>query len=295
MALQSMTGFARASGSDAACAWVWELRSVNGRGLDTRLRLPPGYEALEAPAREAFTRRLTRGNINATLTAQRQTAATQIRLNETALDQVLKAADRLQSLAVCQLPRADGLLALKGVLEVVEDAEDETTQERRRAAMLVSLDEALAGLIEARQGEGARLRDVLVAQVGDIERLAGLVAASPARAPEAIARRLKDQIARIVDAGPGLDAQRLHQEAVLLATKADVEEELKRLAAHVEQARELLAAPGAVGRKLDFLSQEFNREANTLCSKANDIEITRHGLALKTVIDQLREQIQNIE
>ena len=142
---------------------------------------------------------------------------------------------------------------------------------------------------------GARLRDVLAAQVGDIERLAGLVAASPARAPEAIARRLKDQIARIVDAGPGLDAQRLHQEAVLLATKADVEEELKRLAAHVEQARELLAAPGAVGRKLDFLSQEFNREANTLCSKANDIEITRHGLALKTVIDQLREQIQNIE
>ncbi len=296
MALQSMTGFARATGSDGVCAWTWELRSVNGRGLDARLRLPPGYEALEAPAREALGKRLTRGNINGTLTVQRQTPATQIRLNEAALEQVVIAADRVQHLSVCQLPTVDGLLALRGVLEVVEDADDEPALERRRAAMLVSLEEAIAGLVTARLGEGRRLQAVLAVQVDEIARLAGLVAASPARTPEAIGRRLKEQVARLMgDTTPGLDPQRLYQEAVLLATKADVEEELARLAAHVEGARELLAAPGAVGRKLDFLTQEFNREANTLCSKSNDVEITRHGLALKTVIDQLREQIQNIE
>lgn len=295
MSLQSMTGFARADGSDGVVTWAWELRSVNGRGLDVRFRLPPGYEALEAPAREAISKVLARGSVTASLNAQRQTAATQIRINETALEQVLKAAEHLHRLTGCEQPRAEGLLALKGVLEVAEDTEDPAASEPRRAAMLASLATAIAGLVSAREGEGRRLAAVLSAQIDEIERLTRLVSGSPSRSVEAIRRRLAEQVGRLLEASPALDEQRLHQEAVLLATKADVEEELKRLEAHVEQARELLGVGKAVGRKLDFLSQEFNREANTLCSKANAVEITRAGLALKAVIDQLREQIQNIE
>lgn len=290
-----MTGFARADGSDPVVTWAWELRSVNGRGLDVRLRLPPGYEALEQPAREAISKALARGSVSATLTAQRQAAASEIRINEAALAQVLKAVEHLHQLTGCERPRAEGLLGLKGVLEVTEAVDTEAATEVRRAAMLTSLALGIEGLVAAREAEGRRLASVLGAQVDEIERLTGVVAASPVRTPEAIAKRLREQVARITDAAPSLDEQRLYQEAVLLATKADVEEELKRLKAHVEQARELLSAGKAVGRKLDFLSQEFNREANTLCSKANDVEITRIGLALKSVIDQLREQIQNIE
>ncbi len=295
MTLQSMTGFGRASGADASTAWHWEAKSVNNRGLDVRLRLPPGYDTLEPRVRELASKRFSRGSLNVVLTLERSAAPAKVILNEDVLRQVMAAAQRLHHLADVAPARADGLLGLKGVLEVVESEDDEAAIAARHAAMLGSLDEALAALAAARKAEGARLAAVLSASVDEVARLAAEVAGSPARTPEAIGARLKEQVSRLMETGHSFDSARLHQEAVMIATRADVEEELKRLAAHVESARELLASDGAVGRKLDFLAQEFNREANTLTSKANDTDIARAGLAMKVVIDQMREQVQNIE
>jgi uncharacterized protein (TIGR00255 family) len=295
MTVKSMTGFARADGSHAGVTWHWELRSVNGRGLDVRLRLPPGYESLEPQVREAISRHLVRGNVTVNLTAQRDAGATELRLNEAVLAQVLKAADHIRQLTGCDHPRPEGLLALKGVLETVEAVDDEEIAAARSAVILASLDAALADLVAARSGEGQRLAAVLAGQVGEVERLVAAVEAAPGRSVAAVKARIAEQVARLLDASSALDPQRLAQEAVLAASRADVEEELTRLRAHVAAARELLADTGAVGRKFDFLAQEFNREANTLCSKASDAETTRAGLALKTVIDQIREQVQNIE
>ncbi len=296
MTVSSMTGFARADGAADGLTWTWEARSVNGRGLDVRLRLPPGYEILEIPAREAVSKRLTRGNVALALTIEKQQANGSIRLNEAVLADVIRAADRVSMLSGAAKPDAAQLLMIKGVLETSDQVPDDPdVRTRRERALLQSLEAALDKLGEARRAEGARLAEVVTDQVAEIERLAGDVRASPSRAPEAIMGRLRDNIARLVDTTAALDADRLHQEAVLIATRADVEEELQRLGAHVAAAREILVEPGAVGRKLDFLAQEFNREANTLCSKANAVDITRLGLQLKTVIDQLREQVQNIE
>jgi uncharacterized protein (TIGR00255 family) len=296
MTVRSMTGFARADGLAGPLSWHWEVRSVNGRGLDVRARLPPGYEGLEAQVREAVARRLSRGSINITLHVRREDGAGEIRLNEAALAQAVRAADRAVAIAGGERPPLAALLALKGVLEVVEPAADEEAERVRIAAILASLDAALDRLTETRAEEGGRLAAVLTAQVDQIERLCGAIAAAPARRPEVVRQRLAEQVARVLDAARGsLDESRLHQEAALLATRGDIEEELKRLAAHVAAARALLAAGEPVGRKLDFLTQEFNREANTLCAKAQDAEITTAGLALKAVIDQMREQVQNIE
>lgn len=290
-----MTGFSRAEGTAGGQKWHWELRSVNGRGLDVRMRLPSGMDALEPRIREVAPRHLTRGSVTISLTTESQDGAQQIRLNEAALMQVVEATQRIRTLTDAAAPRADGLIAIKGVLEVVERSESPEQAEARLAGMLASLEEALGALVAARAAEGARLKTVLDEQLVQIERLVGQVEASPARLPAAIEARLKEQVDRLIETQGSLDPQRLHQEAVLLATRGDVEEELKRLRAHIAAARELLEEDGAIGRKLDFLAQEFNREANTLCSKANDVEITRAGLALKTVIDQMREQVQNIE
>lgn len=296
MTIRSMTGFARTEGTIASASWHWEVRSVNGRGLDLRLRLPAGLEYLEPRVREAVGRHVSRGSINITLASERSGATAEFRLNERALAEVMRASDRIRSLTDAAPPRIDGLISIKGVLDVIEPEDDPAQVEARADAMLKSLDEVLTALVAARAAEGARLATALDMHLAEIERLVGVVRSSPARTPEAIAERLREQVKRLLDAGNGsFDPQRLHQEAVLLATRADVEEELQRLTSHIGAARELLASPEAVGRKLDFLAQEFNREANTLCSKANDIEITRAGLALKTVIDQLREQVQNIE
>jgi uncharacterized protein (TIGR00255 family) len=295
MSIKSMTGFSRTEGSAGGMTWHWELRSVNGRGLDVRLRLPPGVEALEPKVREAAARHLVRGSVTIGLSSDGREGALQIRLNEQALLQVVKAAERIRQLTDSAPPRVDGLIAVKGVLEVVEKEESPAESAARTEAMLASLEDAFRALVQSRSAEGARLKAVLSANLADIERLVSAVEASPARSPAAIEARLKDQIGRLLEAANGFDAGRLHQEAVLIATRADVEEELKRLRSHIGAARELLEEPGAVGRKFDFLAQEFNREANTLCAKANDVEITRNGLALKTVIDQMREQVQNIE
>lgn len=295
MTLKSMTGFARRDGAAGTVTWHWEVRSVNGRGLDVRLRFPPGYEALEPKVREAVAKHVTRGSVSVSLSVGRQTAQGEIRLNEQALAQVIKAAERVRQLTGAEPARVEGLLAIKGVLEAADEAEDADMVDATHAAMLQSFTSALEGMVAARAAEGERLGAVITAQLAEIERLVSTVEGSPARTPDAIARRLKELIARLLEADNGFDPARLHQEAILLATRADVEEELRRLRVHIAAARDLLVEPGAVGRKFDFLAQEFNREANTLCSKSNDTEITRSGLALKVVIDQMREQVQNIE
>ena len=207
----------------------------------------------------------------------------------------MRAGARARALGCAGEVTVDGALAVKGVLELVQADDGEAAGEARDTAVLASLETALAGVVEARRAEGHRLQRVLADQLGEIERIVAVVAASPSRAPGAVKRRLAEQVAKLVEAHQSFDAARLHQEAVLLATRADVEEELKRLASHIAAARELLAAGTGAGRKLDFLTQEFNREANTLCSKSNDVEMTRLGLELKSIIDQMREQVQNIE
>lgn len=295
MTIRSMTGFARTDGAHGSTSWYWEIRTVNGRGLDLRLRLPPGYDALEPRFREAVGQHLIRGSITVSLNVSSERSVSEIRLNEAVLAQVLVAADRVANLTSCEVPRVEGLLGLRGVLEIVEAQESEAERDARTSAVLASLRTALAGVLKARTDEGGRLAVVLSGQVAEVETLTQRIAASPSRSPEAVQARLKEQVVRLLDASQSFDPVRLHQEAVLLATRIDIEEELMRLASHVVAARELLASQEPVGRKLDFLTQEFNREANTVCSKANDGDIQRAGLALKAVIDQMREQVQNIE
>lgn len=296
MTISSMTGFARVDGSIDGLAWTWEARSVNGRGLDVRLRLPPGYEGLELPAREAVAKRLARGNVSISLSIEKQQTNGCVRLNELVLADVIRAAERISALSGASKPDAAQLLMIKGVLETSDQlAEDSNARALREKAVLKSLETALEKLVEARRAEGTRLADIIEEQLTQIERLGSEVRLSPSRSPEVIIGRLKDAITRLFETTAPLDAERLHQEAMLIATRADVEEELQRLSAHVSGARDILGEPGAVGRKLDFLAQEFNREANTLCSKANAVDITRLGLQLKTIIDQFREQVQNVE
>ncbi len=295
MTLNSMTGFGRADGTQGGQTWVWEVRSVNGRGLDVRLRLPPGLEAIETRVREAVARRFNRGSVSVNLQVQRESGVTEIRLNETALTQVMAAAERIRAITGAEPPRIEALMGMRGVLEVVEPIEDEATQKARHETMLASLEIAIDELARARAAEGERLAAVLDTQLTEVARQVAIVRESPSRTPEAIGERLAEQMRRIVDASAALDPERLHQEAVLLATRADVAEELERLGAHVAATRDLMHEGVPVGRKLEFLTQEFNREANTLCSKSNANDVTRAGLALKTVIDQMREQVANIE
>jgi uncharacterized protein (TIGR00255 family) len=295
MTIKSMTGFARSDGAVGGVSWHWELRSVNGRGLDVRLRVPPGFEGLEPRVREAVARRVARGSLTVNLNVRRASGQAEIRLNETALKQVLAAVAHLRAATPLAPPSAEALLNVRGVLELVEPEENEAEAAARAEAMLASLNVALDGLIEARAAEGGRLGAIVAQQVAEIERLVGEVERSPSRAAAAVRQRLKEQVGKLMETGAGLEEGRLYQEAALLAARADVEEELKRLAAHVAAARALLNAEEPAGRRLDFLAQEFNREANTLCAKASDSETTRAGLELKAVIDQMREQVQNIE
>jgi uncharacterized protein (TIGR00255 family) len=295
--LKSMTGFARADGRLGVLSWVWEIRSVNGRGLDLRTRLAPGFDAIEPRIKELAGKRLQRGNLQVSLTVNREAGSSEIRLNQAVLSQILSAAAQIKGLAGAAVTplSLDALLNQRGVLEVREAAENEAVNASAHDAMTASFDACLEALVVARAAEGARLAVVMVGQLAEIERIVAAVTASPARSADAIKARLAEQIAKLVEASSTFDAARLHQEAVLLATRADVEEELQRLTAHIAAARDLLAAAEPVGRKFDFLTQEFNREANTLCSKSNDTDITRFGLTLKTIIDQMREQVANIE
>jgi len=295
MTLKSMTGFARADGVHGDTSWYWEARSVNGRSLDLRLRLPSGFEGLEIRARSLCQEKLARGNCSINLGVRREAGRTEIRLNEAALAQARAVAERAQALTDLKAPRLDTLLSMRGVVEAAEAEESEEAQAALYHALMAGLAAVLDELVNARAGEGERLQAVISKQLATIATLVERVAGAAGRQPEMIAMRLGEQIARLTEAGAGLDPERLHQEALLLAAKADIQEELDRLRAHVAAANELLKSDQPVGRKFDFLAQEFNREANTICSKASDIEISRTGIELKTVIDQLREQVQNIE
>ena len=295
MPLSSMTGFAHADGADGAYRWAWELRSVNGKGLDIRLRVAPGFEPIEGVARERLAKALSRGNVQALLSVQPLAGGARLRINEVALADVIQAMQQIDARLPLQPPTLDGLLAIRGVVDFVDPAADEEARAATSAAVVASLDAAIAALGADRMREGRAIGVVLEARLGEIARLARKAEAAPARRPEAIRARLAEQVAELLDAAPGLDADRLHQEAVLIATRADIREEIDRLDAHVVAARALLAEDSAVGRRLDFLAQEFNREVNTLCAKANDRTLTAIGLELKAVVDQFREQVQNVE
>lgn len=296
MPIRSMTGFARSKGLLGAAAWSFEVRSVNARGLDLRMRLAPGYEELEPLIRTATAAHLHRGSVSVLMQVETHKLDTEIRVNRDVLEQILAATEAIERSSGRAPVRLDSLLGIKGVLEVVERPESEAERAERIGAMMTTYETALASLVENREAEGARLADIVRRQIDEIARLLRIVEASPSRTREAVTERLREQIARLIGAGAdNFDAQRLHQEAVLIATRADVEEEISRIGAHVAAATQLLGDKGSIGRKLDFLAQEFHREANTLCSKSNDMEITHAGLAMKVIIDQMREQVQNIE
>lgn len=290
-----MTGYARAAGTCDGLHWQWEIRSVNGKALDVRLRTPPGYESLEPDVRAAVARQIRRGNVAVSLSVSGTGAGSAVTVNGPALEQVLALAGALHQRIGGEPPRADVLLGLRGIVEVVPAEPDADTLARRNEALLASLGEAIAGLVRMRAEEGARLTAVLQTQLARVAELVEAARVDPSRTPSAIAARLSEQVARLIDTGAAFDRDRLHQEAILLATRIDIQEELDRLASHLAAARLLLKAEEAVGRKFDFLAQEFNREANTLCSKSADRTLTAIGLDLKTVIDQFREQVQNIE
>jgi uncharacterized protein (TIGR00255 family) len=295
MALSSMTGFARGHGTSGSYAWAWEIKSVNGKGLDLRLRLPPGWDAIEASVRARVAEKFARGSLQANLMVDRIGAAQSVRVNTAVLDAVLAAMRELSGRIEAAPPSLDGLLALKGVMEVGDPGEQEDERRAAEAAATAGFAEALDALAAMRRHEGLALLRVLTARLAEIAVLAQRAEVAPGRRPEAIRKRLAEQVATLLEQSERFDADRLHQEAILIATKADVREELDRLAAHLEQARTLLAQGGPVGRRLDFLAQELNREANTLCAKAGDVELTNIGLQLKAAVEQFREQVQNVE
>ncbi|WP_439514303.1 YicC/YloC family endoribonuclease [Oceanibaculum nanhaiense] len=290
-----MTGFARAEGQHDGLGWAWELKSVNGRGLDIRTRAPQGFESLEPLARQKLGEVLKRGNVNVSLVVERRAGEAGIRINRAVLDQVLALQAELAGKVDAAPPRLDSLLAVRGVVEAGEEDADEEARAARDADVLAGLEQAVKALVTSRLEEGARLAAMLTGHLDRIEALTTQAKALGSVQPEALKARLRQQVLELLEASPALNEDRLAQEAALLATKADIREELDRLAAHIAAARELMQAGSQIGRRFDFLCQEFNREANTLCSKSGDTELTRIGLELKAVIDQLKEQVQNVE
>jgi uncharacterized protein (TIGR00255 family) len=295
MALSSMTGFARSHGASGPYTFEWELKSVNAKGYDLRLRLPPGWDDIEAGAKKRAGELLSRGTVYANLNLKRANAVAQVRINEDVLAAVVKVAGQVASKIDAVAPSVDGLLALKGVIEVVEPESNEEEDKAAKAAAMAAFEQALGNLVEMRRREGATLGQVLGQRMDEIEKLAKRAEAAPGRKPEAIRARLTEQIAALMETSDRFDQDRLSQEALMIATKADIREELDRIASHVAQARDMLSKGGPVGRRLDFLAQEFNREVNTCCSKSNDIELTNTGLEMKNVVEQFREQVQNLE
>ena len=294
-ALMSMTGYARAQGGVAGISFSVEIKSVNARGLDIRMRVTPGYDALEGMIRSKIGKAVSRGSVTVNLTIDREGEGGRVVVNQQALSAVLEALDQISGKVDANKPSLDGILGLKGVLEQHDAPLGPDHEEKLHAAIANAVDQALIGLRASRQAEGAHLSTILRQHVDEIARLRDLAAQHPGRSRDALLARLKEQIADLVAANTGIAEDRLAQEALLLATKADIREELDRLSAHVAGARVLLDEGGPAGRKLDFLSQEFNREANTLCSKSNAVDLTAIGLDLKAVIDQFREQVQNLE
>src|ERR687887_40735 len=276
MALSSMTGFARGHGISGAYSWAWELKSVNAKGFDLRLRLPPGWDVVEGPARHCAAEILARGTVHGTLTVERVGVAPVVRVDAAA-------------------PRLDGILSLKGVVEVIDEDEREADRAAAEAAVIAGFRATVAELAAMHRHEGEVLRQVLSQRAREIAALVARAEAAPGRRPEAIKARIAEQVTMLLDASERFDPDRLHQEAILIASKADVREELDRLASHVAQVERLIGEGGANCPPPDLLAPELNREANTLCSKSNDVELTNIGLELKSVVEQFREQVQNLE
>jgi len=289
-----MTGFARLDGAHGDRRWTWELKSVNGRGLELRCRLPQGFDLIEPDLRKIAKKTLQRGSLSVNLAMHREAGDMRYRVNQVGLDDVLLMVERINMRVQCDPPRAESILALRGVLEPVDEAEDDEAKQALVKAVLESFKDALKMLAAARRKEGEALGAVIAAQFEQIEKLAALARKSASTAPAALRDKISAQLDKLLS-GAGLPEERLAQEAALLALKADVCEELDRFDAHLQAGRRLLKDAGPVGRPLDFLSQEFNREANTLCSKAPDMALKQIGLDLKNVIDQMREQVQNVE
>lgn len=295
MTLQSMTGFARVEGTSGRTRWAWELRSVNGKGLDMRLRLPSGFEALEADVRRLAGEVFSRGNLQIGLATSVSEAQVEAVVNQGALAAVLALREQLAGMVDPAPLKLDTLLAVRGIVDFREAEESDAERASRDTDIRAGLAEALRCLAEMRAREGEALAAILLAQVARIEALTETVEADPSRSVASIAERLAGQIALLMQGAGGLDRDRLHQEAAIIATKADLREEIDRLKAHVRAARDLIAEGGPIGRKLDFLAQEFNRESNTICSKSSAAAVTAVGIELKVVIDQFREQVQNLE
>ncbi len=296
--LSSMTGFAREGGTlPDGTSFLWELRSVNGRGLDVRLRLPNGLDGLEAALKEAAGRVLKRGNVSATLTVKREErAAARLVPDPAALEQALKIAlDLAARIPGCPPPRAEALLTLPGVLRPEAPEPDEAEEEAKRAAIASAFARALDGLAASRRAEGAKLAEILTVLLDEVAALRDLAEKEAAGQPALHLARLRESLAALLDGERRVPEDRLAVEVALLATRSDVREELDRLSAHIAEARRLLASGEAVGRKLDFLTQEFVREANTLCSKSSSTALTRIGLELKAAIERLKEQSANVE
>jgi uncharacterized protein (TIGR00255 family) len=295
MALSSMTGFARSHGTSGPYAFEWELKSVNAKGFDLRMRLPPGWDELESLTRKRAAELLSRGTVYANLSVKRANALSTVKVNEDVLASIVKVAGELAGRIDAVAPSIDGLLAIKGVIEVVEPESSEAEDKAAKAAAALAFEQALNNLVEMRKREGVTLGQILSQRMDEIEGLMKKAEAAPGRKPEAIKARLAEQIAALLDASDRFDPDRLSQEAVMIAAKADIREELDRIASHISQAREMLGKGGAIGRRLDFLAQEFNREVNTCCSKSNDLDLTNTGLEMKNVVEQFREQVQNLE
>ncbi|WP_341235246.1 YicC/YloC family endoribonuclease [uncultured Sulfitobacter sp.] len=295
--IRSMTGFASANGALAPHSWGWELRSVNGKGLDLRLRVPDWVDGLEAGLRKQLGADIARGNVSCNLRIARDENTGGLTVNAAQLETVLEALQQIEARAmdagVSLAPsKASDIVTMRGVLEQATTVDDVETLAK---TLLAEFATVLADFNAMRAREGAALEQVLQTQLAEVEALTGQAASLAEQRKAEMAQTLQRNLARVLDNTEGVEAGRLAQELALIAVKADVTEEIDRLYAHVSAARDLLGQGGAVGRKLDFLMQEFNREANTLCSKAQNTELTRVGLALKAVIDQMREQVQNVE
>jgi len=295
MVLSSMTGFARSHGASGPYAFEWELKSVNAKGFDLRLRLPQGWDELEAFAKKRAAELLSRGTVYANFNVKRADALSTVRINEDVLAAVVKVASSLSGRIDAVAPSIDGLLAIKGVIEVVEPDRNEEEDKAAIIAASAAFDEALKNLVAMRRREGDALGQILSQRMDEMAALARRAEDAPGRRPEAIKARLAEQIAALLETSDRFDPDRLNQEALLIAAKADIREELDRIASHIAQAREIISKGGAIGRRLDFLAQEFNREVNTTCSKSNDVELTNIGLEMKNVVEQFREQVQNLE
>lgn len=295
--LSSMTGFARVEGVVGALSWVFEARSVNGKGLDVKLRLPSGFDRLDQPLRQAAAARFKRGNVSVSISINRENASGGYRLNRSLVEQILGLGRELEAMGAP--PQELGsLLAVRGVIESGDDgaaAGESEDREAALAAILAAADGVFDALLAARREEGARLLTTLTGHLDEIERLSHEAAGTAGARVEGLRSRLRQQLESLLEASPPLSEERLAQELALLATKIDVREELDRLSAHIASARSMLSEGGAIGRRFDFLCQEFNRESNTLCSKSSDVALTNIGLSLKVAVDQLREQVQNIE